>query len=160
MNADQLLASIKNQARRAVYDEPDDSAHFEAFHWVKDESIRARILVERAIIRRFVRDVLAADEALSITVYNGEHYAVRNCRVLFEVMDAIGQTDEEHLYVLRRDPTTGRNSKVGEIFVVYGNGGWDVMNNWTTGTTMLELIAGAEKLANDLCDAIYRKGGL
>lgn len=30
--------------------------HFEQFHWVKDEKIRQRILVERAIIRRAVRD--------------------------------------------------------------------------------------------------------
>lgn len=36
MTPAQLMASIKNQARRAVYDERDDSAHFEQFHWAKD----------------------------------------------------------------------------------------------------------------------------
>lgn len=151
LTARQLLDSIKNQARRAVYDERDDSKHFEQFHWVKDEAIRQRILVERAIIRRAVRDILAADGgAYCISVYDGEEYPVKRSRDLDTIMADIGQCDQEWLYV--RTGAKGE-TKVGGVMLVYGNDGWDVICDYSTGH-IETLLAGANKLADELGDIL------
>lgn len=152
LTAQQLLASIKNQARRAVYDERDDSAHFEQHHYVKDVAIRTRILIERAIIRRAVRDILAAhDGAYCISVYDGEEYPVKRSRDLDKIMADIGQCDEESLIVRHADDS---GSKVGSIYLVYGNGGWDVIADHTDSPLMRELLTDANRLADLLGDLL------
>lgn len=146
--AAQLLASIKNQARRAVYDERDDSVHFEQFHWVNDEKIRQRILVERAIIRRAVRDILAA--GFVVTVYDGEEFALKRSSSMDQIMANIGQCDEEWIYAVA--PTAredGKYTRIGGVLLVHGNGGWDVMADYSTGQ-METLLAGANELADEL----------
>lgn len=164
MTPAQLLASIKNQARRAVYDERDDSAHFEQFHWVKDEAVRRRILVERAVVRRAVRDILAAgagkaqefheltggNSSYCISVWDGEEYQVERSRDLDKIMAAIGQCDEETI-VVRHATDEGRPEglKVGSMYLVYGYGGWDVIAD-TNDHSMHELLEGANKLADEL----------
>lgn len=164
MNTTQLLASIKNQAHRAVYDERDDSAHFEQFHWVKDAATRQRILIERAVIRRAVRDILAAgagkaqefheltggNGSYCISVWDGEEFPVKRSRDLDKIMADIGQCDEETI-VVRHATDEGRPEglKVGSMYLVYGNGGWDVIAD-TSGHSMHELLEGANKLADEL----------
>lgn len=151
MTATQLLDSIKNQARRAVYDERDDSAHFEQFHWVKDEAIRRRILVERAIVRRAVRDILAADEgAYCISITTCESVELSRSRDLDKIMSNIGQCDEETIIVrhFNQDGTPG--GQLGSIYLVYGNGGWDVIADHTDSPLMHELLQEANRLANVL----------
>ena len=161
MTPAQLLASIKNQARRAVYDERDDSAHFEQFNWIKDEAIRQRVLIERAIVRRAVRDILAAsagnaagfhamtggDGTYCITVKDSDTARSRN---LDEIMGDIGQCDEETIIVRHCTPDGSTGIKVGGIYLVYGNEGWDVICDHTDSTTMHELLEGANKLADEL----------
>lgn len=148
--ASQLLASIKNQARRAVYDERDDSVHFEQFHWVKDEKIRQRILVERAIIRRAVRDILAAEDgAYCISVNDGEAWPVKRSRDLDTIMANIGQCDEESIRIRRVDSPAGTVSS-GNLYFVYGNDGWDVIADHTDSPLVHELLTGANELADEL----------
>lgn len=145
--AAQLLESIKNQARRAVYDERDDSAHFEQFHWVKDEAIRQRILIERAIVRRAVRDIVAA--GYMVRVHDGETWATGLEKSVDAVMAEIGQCDEERLYVWNPSTTPGQDGNyAGSIFLVYGNDGWDVMADHTDSPLMHELLAEANRLAD------------
>lgn len=154
LTAKQLLDSIKNQARRAVYDERDDSKHFEQFHWVKDEKIRTRILIERAIIRRAVRDILAAhDGAYCISVHDGEDWPVKRSRDLDEIMADIGQCDEESIRIRKVDSPSGSVSS-GNVYFVYGNGGWDVISDYTSSLLVTELLAGANKLADELGDLL------
>lgn len=157
MTTAQLLDSIKNQARRAVYDERDDSAHFEIFHWVKDEAIRQRVLIERAIVRRAVRDILAtqAEEgpAYCISVWDGENFAVKRSRDLDKIMADIGQCDEETIIVRRVATESEAGKHIGSIHLVYGNGGWDVMADYSAGL-METLLKGANKLAKELGDLL------
>jgi hypothetical protein len=151
ITAQHLLESFKSQACRAVYDERDDSAHFEQHHHVKDVAIRTRILIERAIVRRAVRDILAAhDGAYCISVYDGEEYPVKRSRDLDQIMADVGQCDEEMLYVrhVGKDGVTG--TRVGGIALVYGNGGWNVIADHTDTPLMAELLAGAGHLADSL----------
>jgi|GEM_PF-1548048 len=151
LTAQQLLASIKNQARRAVYDERDDSVHFEQHHYVKDEAIRQRILIERAIIRRAVRDILAAhDGAYCISVYDGEEYPVKRSRDLDKIMAEVGQCDEEMLYVRHVEKEGVTGARVGGIYLVYGNDGWDVIADHTDSPLMHELLTDANNLADVL----------
>ncbi len=151
LTAQQLLASIKNQARRAVYDERDDSARFEQHHYVKDEAIRQRILIERAIIRRAVRDILAAhDGAYCISVYDGEEYPVKRSRDLDKIMAEVGQCDEEMLYVRHVEKEGVTGARVGGIYLVYGNDGWDVIADHTDSPLMHELLTDANNLADVL----------
>lgn len=150
LTAAQLLASIKNQARRAVYDERDDSVHFEQFHWVQDEKIRQRILVERAIIRRAVRDILAAEDgSYCISVNDGEAWPVKRSRDLDTIMANIGQCDEESIRIRRVDSPAGTVSS-GNLYFVYGNDGWDVIADHTDSPLVHELL----KCANDLADEL------
>lgn len=151
LTAQQLLASIKNQARRAVYDERDDSAHFEQHHYVKDVAIRTRILIERAIIRRAVRDILAAhDGAYCISVYDGEEYPVKRSRDLDKIMADIGQCDEETIVVRHITQSSEAGAKVGSIYLVHGNDGWDVIADHTDSPLMRELLTDANNLADVL----------
>ena len=148
LTAAQLLDSIKNQARRAVYDERDDSVHFEQFHWIKDEAIRQRVLIERAIVRRAVKDILAAQKgAYCITVKDSDTARSRN---LDEIMGDIGQCDEETI-IGRHTTTDGSTGgKLGGIYLVYGNDGWDLIADHTDSPAMHELLQGANKLADEL----------
>lgn len=151
LTAKQLLDSIKNQARRAVYDERDDSKHFEQFHWVKDEKIRTRILIERAIIRRAVRDILAAhDGAYCISVSDGEAWPVKRSRDLDTIMADIGQCDEESIRIRRVADPVGSGPSCGNVYFVYGNDGWDVIADHTDSLLVTELLAGASELADEL----------
>lgn len=150
LTAKQLLDSIKNQAHRAVYDERDDSKHFEQLHWVKDEKIRTRILIERAIIRRAVRDILAShDGAYCISVNDGEDWPVKRSRDLDEIMADIGQCDEESIRIRKVDSPSGSVSS-GNVYFVYGNDGWDVIADHTDSLLVTELLAGANELADEL----------
>lgn len=160
LTALQLLERIKNQARRAVYDEADDSRHFERCHWIKEKSIRRRILIERAIVRRAVRDILVADGgAYCISVYDGEEYPVKRSRDLNEIMDEVGTCDEEYLYVHHVDQDDVKGTKVGGIMLVHGNDGWDVIADHTDSVLMAELLAEAIRLADLWCDMLHLGDG-
>lgn len=164
MTATQLLNSIKSQAQRAVYDERDDSAYFEQFHWVKDVSIRERSLIERAVIRVAVRDILAAGAGKAqefhdltggngyycISIYDGEEYPIKESRDLDKIMANIGQCDEETIEVRHATDDGTSGIKLGSIYLVYGNEGWDVICDHTDSRAMHELLEGANKLAEEL----------
>ncbi|WP_043004878.1 hypothetical protein [Comamonas testosteroni] len=146
-----LLASIKNQAHRAEYDERDDSAHFEQFQSVKDESSRQRILIERAVIRQAVRDILAAaDNGYCISITNSETVELSRSRDLDKIMANIGQCDEETIIVRHAIKDGELGGKLGSIYLVYGNHGWDVICDHTDSPAMHDLLQGAHKLAEEL----------
>lgn len=152
LNAPELLASIKNQARRAVYDERDDSVHFEAHHYVKNVAIRQRILIERAVIRRAVQDILAADSgAYCVSVYDGEAYPVKSSRDLAEIMANVGECDDEYLMVRHTRDADGKvGAKVGQINLIYGNDGWDVVSDYTASPLIDGMLAESSRLADIL----------
>lgn len=152
-NAKELILSHRAQAKSQKYLEADDQVYFDASK-VSDESIRARILMERAIVRHLVRSVLARTEAeYSLSVFDGEEWAIVRSRDLAAVMAEIGACDEERLAIRRG--TDAEAERIGSVFLVYGNDGWDVIADNTCSDTMTELLKGTEEFAENLCDAQF-----
>lgn len=123
-----LYESLKNQAREQSYVEPDDQTYF-ANSRINDESIRLRNLVERAIVRQVVKDILSHSEAgerTMISVYDGEDYAVRKSSSLEEIMNSIMSTDTDSLGIRIVD-AEGKDLPIGCVFLIYGNDGYDVI---------------------------------
>ena len=118
--------------------------------------MRLRWLMDRAVIRRAVVDILAAQSTTAgatgpmhnITVHDGEGTALAHSRDMDQIMGEIGACDEEVLIVHDhgRDDVKGP----GQIILVHGNAGWDVVADHTYNDTMVRLLAGADALSQSL----------
>lgn len=146
--AEELVASFRQQASSELYREPDDVLYFSQ-NRVPRQKARERILMERHIVRHFVKVVLAqALEPLSITIFDGECTVLSRSRNVADIMANIGACDEETLIVrVGSEPSA---PKVGTVYLVYGNDGWDVMADTTESEAFNALLAST----NDLADAL------
>lgn len=86
--------------------------------------ICARLRMERRIVRKIAQAMLAA--GFSVSVNDGEEIPVDRSRKLSEIMDGCFSVDEEWLIAYRED-----RSRVGFVFLVYGNSGFDVVNDYS-----------------------------
>ena len=146
----ELFKSIKEQVETGKYVEQDDVRHFQQFNWITEKDIIQRILIERSVIRKTIRDILASHgETYSISVYDGEQIAISKSRDIDLIMDNIGQCDEEWLHVFAGE------RKLGYVYLVYGNDGWDVLADSSANAELVSLMTGAEQLSEELCDALY-----
>jgi hypothetical protein len=85
----------------------------------------ARLRVERLIAERVTRDLIAAGFALD--VFDGEETTLKNSREVGAVMPALMTTDEDHLIARRPEaPSTSAS-----VLFVYGNGGFDVISDYS-----------------------------
>lgn len=105
-----------------------------------DKRIARRQRIERAIVRRVVKDALAAGYVLSVDD-GGDELAVEEATKTKPVMDALLNTDDDTL-ILRR------NDERGWVRFVYGNSGWDVINDYTT--NLEDVLAWANRMAERL----------
>src|SRR5690242_16804194 len=87
--------------------------------------------VERTIARRVVLDALAAGWELNVNNGGDDHELPRFTRKAKEVLDAMFATDEEYL-ILRKPAESWRPTLSGWVRFIYGNDGWDVVNDYTT----------------------------
>lgn len=133
----------------------DDLAHLESDHSRKHtphlldpaNAIRQRIVIERAVIRRAITDMLAA--GWEVRVYYGEgDYGTDWTRELGAVMGAVCACDEE--WIRARRATDHGQERAG-IYLVYGNDGWDVISDYSL---LLEPeLEGANAFADQIADA-------
>jgi hypothetical protein len=129
----ELLSSLKRQAITCDFAQADDAAHFAA-HKIADK-VALRVLIERAIVRHAVQALI--DAGYAITVDDGEETVLRSAEEWQRVMPHIGHCDEEWLNIM--EPRAGSENdaegpkwrRFGSIHLVYGNGGWDVLSNYT-----------------------------
>jgi hypothetical protein len=148
-------AALRAQASTGEFVHTDDTLFFGKYPKM-DPDLRLRWLVARAVIRRAVHDILAAQDTLdgqkvdlySITVQDGEDESLRCCRNAGTIMDAIGASDEEILLV--RDNLNPKAAGPGWIMLVHGNDGWDVLADHADNPTMSSLLAQADALAEEL----------
>ena len=107
-----------------------------------DKALQRRIALESRIARAAIDGILSA--GFCIALNNGEEQYRRddNAKRLHSRMM---QTDEDSLIVYRQD------KRVGFVYFVYGNGGWDVINDYTV--NLEACLAKAEAIA-DKAEAI------
>lgn len=160
--APELLESIDEQVRARAYVEPDDAEYFKASSWIKDEAIIRRILIERAIVREVVTSIAGKVDAdgnpYTISVFDGEAAPIKHSRDAAAIMVEVGACDEEAL-IIQRAPHdgSGERPRVGSISLVYGNDGWDVMADNTATDEMASLMAGADRLSDELGDLLSQE---
>ena len=88
--------------------------------------LKQRINLERRIARQIVTDALAT--GYSLNVNNGDENEF-DCATTDKrkILSAMFQTDQEHLLVYN----SSNGQRIGWVFFVYGNDGWDVVNDYT-----------------------------
>ena len=93
-----------------------------------DQSVRARVAIERKIVKRTVSDLLAAGYELA--VHDGEDWHERTTDAA-KLHAALMETDEDRLFVYKVDGPHGKRDWYGWVFFVYGNDGYDVISDYT-----------------------------
>lgn len=112
-------------------------------------SVRARILVERRIIRRLVNDLLVA--GFQVEVWDGEETALQPSIDIDAIMGAIMTTDDDHLYVYKTEADGTRpKAHFGWIQLVYGNDGYDVVSDYTV--NLEEVLKPSAELADAIAE--------
>ena len=88
--------------------------------------VKIRQNVEREIAQLTIKTLLAAGYQLAI--YDGEEVHPKTRRA-HKALEAMMQTDEDYILVFVPDQP---KRHIGWVRFVYGNDGWDVINNYTT----------------------------
>lgn len=105
---------------------------------------RKRIAGETRVVRRVVRDLLAA--GYSLTVDDGEDEPVKKSTKFSEIVAALMQTDEDYLY------THKQGCPNSFVRFVYGNDSWEVICDYSTN---LEAVL---KGAQEVCERLEARG--
>jgi hypothetical protein len=145
----------------------DDIAHLErptgkfpAHQHLLDPNneIRQRIIMERAVVRKAISDIIAAGNWVRVFYGPEEGYGCDRTDNLDVAMEAIMACDEESVIVF----PNSSDKRIGFLFLVYGNEGWSVIAD---NSTKLEgVLQGATDFADELADATsaacgYGNGG-
>lgn len=80
--------------------------------------------IENAIIRRTIKDALKAGYVLSVD--DGGEVVLRDSNKIKDIFAAMKSTDEDRL-LFRKD-----GKYVGMVYFVYGNAGYEVINDYST----------------------------
>ncbi|QFZ84577.1 hypothetical protein GFK26_18285 [Variovorax paradoxus] len=89
-------------------------------------SLHTRITIEREIFRRTCAALLAA--GYELRVYEGGDWACERTTDPVLLENSMMSTDEDWLKVYK----PGQHISIGWVYFVYGNTGWDVINDQTT----------------------------
>lgn len=112
---------------------------------VKMACVKMRQLVEeRKIAKAVVKSAIAS--GYSLGVYDGEEFTIHHSTDAAAVLAEMFTTDESRLFVYKQDGPQGKMDWFGWVLFIYGNDGWDVVNDYTTN---LEPVMGK---ANALAD--------
>lgn len=115
-----------------------------------DPYVQKRITCERSIQRAVMR--AAIKKGYFVTIQNGEDEAtpLEHGQSLEWLCAFMNQCDEEHVLINEKD-----GEHVGWIYFVYGNGGYDVVSDWSwvespernTQAVMDEIAAAGDKIS-------------
>lgn len=108
-------------------------------------SIKMREEVERKIAAAVIDGALAA--GYSITVFDGEDETVKRSKDKDEILKAMYTTDEDYLFIYE---APAPDKKIGWVRFVYGNDGYDVVNDYTT--NLDSMMAKANEIAEYYSD--------
>ena len=99
-------------------------------------SVKMRQEVERKIAAAVIADALVAGYVISVDNGDEETKPMADFQL---IIDAMFMTDEDRLYIWKA------GQRFGWVSFIYGNDGWDVINDYTVN---LESIMGT---ANKIC---------
>ena len=106
----------------------EDRARLEA-HTVHP-NLWVRITVEREVFRRTCQVLVNA--GFQLALHDGEDWAAQRTDDILKLANAAMATDEETLIVYHQpDIADAKWQRFGWVFFVYGNSGWDVINDYT-----------------------------
>ena len=103
-----------------------------------------RNAIEKDIYKRIVQDALIL--GYTISVFDGEEYALNQSENYFNIIEAGFSTDAETL-IFYQDKQC-----IGSVDLVYGNTGWDVISDYSDNEDTEFILRGAEMLAETLED--------
>lgn len=89
-----------------------------------NKEIAARVAIEGRVARKVIKAALALGYLIS--VHDGEEVTVSKSRDAKAIEDAMFTTDEDTLLI-----HIPNGKRIGNIFFVYGNDGWDVINDYS-----------------------------
>lgn len=120
-----------------------------------DVGIRARIKMERRIVKATVKDLLDAGYLVQASYERGFDDVMKPSTDLAEVMKNLMVSDEEWLMVYDPSEMDGESHEVHEdrpqaaVTLVYGNDGYDVVSDYYVSLepAMKKSLALAERLA-------------
>ena len=107
-------------------------------------NLATRIKIEKRIIRQIIKNALARN--WNVSVYDGEEITLVNSKNLTEIIKATFTTDEDGLIFRDAD-----GEYVGQVALVYGNDGWDVVSDHTASDVMRDFMAPITELSDRLC---------
>ena len=88
-------------------------------------SVKMRKIVEKEIVTAVIAALLKAGYAISVN--NGEEMVLLNSKKKSTILAAMFTTDQDTLNANDKD-----GSIVGWVDFIYGNGGYDVIHDYTT----------------------------
>ena len=96
--------------------------------------------LERKVLRKLFELGIAAGYAWDVN--DGEDTVLRQSQDLPALLEAIGSTEEEYLTL--RWPLGGRSGSLGQAYIVYGNGFWEVICDGPTVGALATILDGEE----------------
>lgn len=103
------------------------------------KEVAARQAIERRIALAVVEAALHAGYLISVD--NGEDETLRSAHKS-AILNAMFLTDEDRLYIWNG------TERLGWVYLVYGNDGWDVINDYTTNLDDLHIMDEANRLSD------------
>ena len=92
-----------------------------------DPGVRVRRLVEVAIVKMVVQT--AIEQGKTVSVFDGEGTPVKRSTDEEAILVAAFEVDKCNLVIHGSGP---RGKAIGEMFLVFGNSGWDVISDYHT----------------------------
>lgn len=119
---------------------------------ITDSDIRARIVIENAIVRTACESLVK--EGFALRLWDGEAYLTETItQDVATLMADLQACEEEWLFVYKRgtkkDGTEGW-LRFGTAYMVYGNDGWDVVADYSV--NLEDALRGANAMAELFAD--------
>lgn len=112
-------------------------------------NIKKRQEIERRIVRKVAEGLIAAGYAVTVD-YGMDEPGIAESTNIKAIMAEVMACDEEWLVAMKADES-GQMKRAGMVFLVYGNDGWDVINDYSVS------LEPALQAANALADQLERQ---
>jgi len=110
-------------------------------------SVKMRQEIERKIATAFVTEAIKAGYTMTVDYGDGESKRFTTVKT---VLAAMFQGDDDRVYLYQHNELNKQTVRVGWVWFVYGNDGWDVISDYTT--NLESLMGPANKISEHYSD--------